>query len=333
MRSQKGFIAPLVAIIVLIAITIGGYVYWQSAQLRYNNENPVPYSYGKKEVPHPTPSPKENGRGAALDAPFQLKIGEQISLPSEHLTITLLDITEDSRCPSGVQCVWAGRVSAKIRLAKDKENPEEITLTSRSGNTELATKNVSGYTLALQRVDPYPDKKPIEKSRYSATLFVTKLKNQAINTSDWKTYRNDKYGFEMKYPSDMAVRTTVPTDKSISDSFEIYDPSYVIPEDALGVEVRAEFKLIGVNVYPYSPDRLHAVEDKVKNDPEGYQWLDKRGSIPITNGTIYTYLLRSGLIGPYFQALAYNDKVILEFYTTHDDNQTPRILSTLKFTK
>ncbi|MDP3772503.1 MAG: hypothetical protein Q8Q94_04005 [bacterium] len=60
MRLQKGFIALLVgiAIILVLAIGLSGYIYWQVKQLRYNDETPVPYSYGNKPTPSPTPPPQ-----------------------------------------------------------------------------------------------------------------------------------------------------------------------------------------------------------------------------------------------------------------------------------
>ena len=45
------------------------------------------------------------------------RLGETVRLGA--LTITPLQVVEDSRCPAGVQCVWAGRLRLNLRLDVD----------------------------------------------------------------------------------------------------------------------------------------------------------------------------------------------------------------------
>ncbi|HEX6562438.1 MAG TPA: hypothetical protein VF016_10485, partial [Nitrososphaera sp.] len=51
---------------------------------------------------------------AELDKPFKLKIGQRAALDSEKITISLLNVTEDSRCPSDVVCIWQGQASIRV---------------------------------------------------------------------------------------------------------------------------------------------------------------------------------------------------------------------------
>jgi hypothetical protein len=45
-----------------------------------------------------------------------LAIGESIALPEKALTVTFEAVVEDSRCPTGVECIWEGDAAVRLRL-------------------------------------------------------------------------------------------------------------------------------------------------------------------------------------------------------------------------
>ena len=55
---------------------------------------------------------------AHLDSPFDLKVGETADINSDF-QITLLNVLDDSRCPSDVTCIWEGTVSAEVNILKE----------------------------------------------------------------------------------------------------------------------------------------------------------------------------------------------------------------------
>lgn len=86
----------------------------------------------------------------------------------------LVDI-EDSRCPQDVQCVWAGQAIARIEVHHNRENLGSVELTDRSGQPDLATQTIDGYSLQLTRVTPYPStNNALEDSDYAVTLRLAK---------------------------------------------------------------------------------------------------------------------------------------------------------------
>lgn len=66
-----------------------------------------------------------------------------------RLQVTPLDMVEDSRCPQGVACIWAGRVQLKVALVEGGRRSEAV-LTM---NEPLTT---SGGALTLIATHPYP---------------------------------------------------------------------------------------------------------------------------------------------------------------------------------
>lgn len=91
-----------------------------------------------------------------------------------RLQVTPLDMVEDSRCPEGVECIWAGRVRLKVVLVEGGQRSEPV-LTM---NEPLIT---SGGALILIATHPYPS--VTAKYAKSAYRFTLRLDRR---DRDWK---------------------------------------------------------------------------------------------------------------------------------------------------
>lgn len=81
---------------------------------------------------------------------FKAKYGETIK--QGDVSIKLLDVLEDSRCPSGVQCVWAGQVKLLVEVIdNDKKETKEITL---KGNNKPEIFKNEHSTIYLKEIQP-----------------------------------------------------------------------------------------------------------------------------------------------------------------------------------
>lgn len=111
-----------------------------------------------------------------LGSHFKLKINQTTALKSDNIKVTLLKVTDDSRCPSDVVCIWAGQVSVLVNVTKNNVNLGDVTLTLGAGNPELAVKNVGDYIVEVIEVNPYPiSTHRILPSEYIVTLKVSKM--------------------------------------------------------------------------------------------------------------------------------------------------------------
>jgi hypothetical protein len=101
-----------------------------------------------------------------LGEEFVLRLGERVTLRGTDLTLEFQDVTEDSRCPDGAVCVWAG--NGRIQLGV---NQSTVKL-----NTTLEPKQfIFGiYAIRLNSLSPYPMiERRIRKEEYVAALVVT----------------------------------------------------------------------------------------------------------------------------------------------------------------
>jgi hypothetical protein len=115
----------------------------------------------------------------ALGYPFKLAVNQTAYLEQADLNFRFVDVTEDSRCPSDVQCVWAGQVSVSIEAARASSGDAvgNFTLTIQGsggpGLNDSSTASVEGYLVKLASVEPYPvSTRTIQLSEYVATLVV-----------------------------------------------------------------------------------------------------------------------------------------------------------------
>ena len=101
---------------------------------------------------------------------FSLRYGNQRTIARGELTIRFVTVMEDSRCPIGVNCVWAGNAKIKVRV------------TDRRGRSKVMELNTSGeprggqfgrVTINLVNLTPQPrqNAKPA-RSRYTAMFSI-----------------------------------------------------------------------------------------------------------------------------------------------------------------
>lgn len=108
-----------------------------------------------------------------LGDPFGLRIGETAVLDDGGITLALLDIPEDSRCPVNVVCVWQGNARLAMRATVGGE-AHRFALNTAIGVVGPGEAVVGGYLVELLEVDPRPVAgEPIPRPAYRALLRVT----------------------------------------------------------------------------------------------------------------------------------------------------------------
>lgn len=108
---------------------------------------------------------------AELGKPFDLRVGETALLEGEDLRVGFERVSEDSRCPAGVQCVWEGDAVAHVSLVKDAREKSTHALHTSGRFAQQAS--YLGYRVVLVGLAPYPKaSRPIPPRDYVATLRV-----------------------------------------------------------------------------------------------------------------------------------------------------------------
>jgi hypothetical protein len=113
-------------------------------------------------------------RKVSLNEQFTIKAGQQVAIKSEKLSVQFSSVQNESRCPTGVQCVWEGNAAISIEVSKKRKKAEQAILNTNTAiqPNELAYKK---YRIKLLGLNPYPriDEK-IEPKDYEAVMIVTK---------------------------------------------------------------------------------------------------------------------------------------------------------------
>lgn len=107
-----------------------------------------------------------------LDQELKLKIGESGKAAGEGLEVEFDSVADDSRCPRGVTCVWAGNAKVLLKVKKDAGKAADVELNT---NINPRTSRYQDYELTLKELKPYPEaNSPIKSSEYEVTLTVRK---------------------------------------------------------------------------------------------------------------------------------------------------------------
>ncbi len=121
------------------------------------------------------PTVKFSGNPVTLAYPLKLSVNQTAYLATADLDFRFVNVTEDSRCPSDVQCIWAGQISILVEYSRAStgEHLGNFTLTLMGGASSDVLVGAEGYLVKLVRVDPYPvSTTQILPSDYAATLIV-----------------------------------------------------------------------------------------------------------------------------------------------------------------
>jgi uncharacterized Zn finger protein len=111
-----------------------------------------------------------------LNENFVLRVGQEVLVADQKLSVKFVSVPEDSRCPKGVNCIWAGNVRVQLQVTKTKSKPVKVELNLNPRDFPDGEAGGSGdYKIKLVKVDPYPvADQPIKAGDYTATLSISK---------------------------------------------------------------------------------------------------------------------------------------------------------------
>ncbi len=109
---------------------------------------------------------------------FSLALGDEIPLEGSDLRIRFVLVLEDSRCPTGVECVTPGEASVVLRISDGQGQLSQLALsipglvpTPFDDNAFIFHR---GYRFKLIQLDPYPTfGASIDTNDYRVRLIVT----------------------------------------------------------------------------------------------------------------------------------------------------------------
>ena len=122
---------------------------------------------------------------AAKDVEFTLAPDQTATITEIGMTISLIGVAGDERCPSEIECAASGPVSISLSVQKDTSEAVEINLQTFTDNNGRAPDMkfegiedravYEGYLIRVVSVLPYPINltDTIKDSEYRVTLIVS----------------------------------------------------------------------------------------------------------------------------------------------------------------
>ncbi len=92
-----------------------------------------------------------DGAGRGRPESVELRQGQERVFRRAGVRVKLLEIQEDSRCPQGVECIWAGNVRVVLLVRGPGRASRRETLNTASEPREL---KLGGRTFTISKVSP-----------------------------------------------------------------------------------------------------------------------------------------------------------------------------------
>jgi hypothetical protein len=107
----------------------------------------------------------------------KVPMGETVIL--KGISIKFLEIVEDSRCPTGVNCFWAGRAIVKVQVTSNGNAEEKTLIFGETRPGEIKNTNIfSSIEFAINglALNPYPTSESTGKDT-GYTLLICEENN------------------------------------------------------------------------------------------------------------------------------------------------------------
>ena len=119
---------------------------------------------------HGATEPDVDRQGAYITGPVELTLvfGETVDVPGTVLSLSLMGVPEDSRCPLDVTCVWEGNAVVEVGLAAGSGPTVPLQM-----NTSLDPRSVDwgDVRVTVLALEPAPvSETPIPQRDYQATV-------------------------------------------------------------------------------------------------------------------------------------------------------------------
>lgn len=151
---------------VVLILLSGGFIYFAGQQ-----ESPLEGITG--ESPTTTPGTGATSTPVATTTFVRVETALDDGATALDVTVTPRELLEDSRCPIGVQCIWAGQVRVRAQIDSGLGTAHEEFTVGRTITTEAEA-------VTLVEVSPTPrEGTEIGKSDYR---FIFEIEKRDINT-------------------------------------------------------------------------------------------------------------------------------------------------------
>ena len=120
------------------------------------------------------------------DRQIVLSPGASQRIPDTDLTVVFEAVVEDSRCPVGTNCVWAGDAIVRMRIDSANAKPTRYMLHTNDGfEREVVHGNVR-IRLSSLTPEPTADRRPRAED-YRVTLVIRESKSKGVAPSPLKS--------------------------------------------------------------------------------------------------------------------------------------------------
>lgn len=250
-NRQKGFapIILLIGVLVITLAAGGAYYYYQSKQKLSTYSPPTPTNNTVQTTPSPTPNPTANWETYEnayysfkypddWDLEIDSKKDSNEIIPSvyihyhytddpskgrynfyfgDSIRFSIIKAVSNSNLDIYIQEIInnQGNIVSKIKdVVIDGIKGRRFTFGGQfSADTIYAKRDDLIFNISHNEVVDKSHINSIDETTYNQILSTFRFldPDRSIDISDWKTYRNDKYGFEFKYPEEIVVEEIKPT--------------------------------------------------------------------------------------------------------------------------